>query len=156
MDYGPLRGLFMADKKSFSVVILICTIMAVMVLGGCVERKLTINTEPQGALISLNDEEIGTSPVTVAFDWYGDYRIRATKEGYTILNTHRNLKAPAHDGFPMDFIAGVLYPGQITDEYEWTFPLDEYQIPDRNQLIKDSQEFKIQALDIDADPIGKK
>lgn len=146
----------MADKRNFSVIVLTCTIMAVMVLGGCVERKLTINTQPQGALISLNDEEIGTSPVTVAFEWYGDYRVRATKEGYEILNTHRNLKPPAHDGFPMDFFAGVLYPGQITDEYEWTFQLEDYQSPDRNKLIQDSQEFKKQALDIDADPIGKK
>jgi hypothetical protein len=63
-------------------------------LTGCVERKLTINTEPQGALVILNDEEIGTSPVTVSFEWYGDYWVRISKEGYESLNTHRPLKGP--------------------------------------------------------------
>ena len=43
----------------------------VFLLSGCVERRLTINTMPQGGLIVLNDEEIGTSPVTVSFNWSG-------------------------------------------------------------------------------------
>lgn len=146
----------MADKKSINIIVLTCTILAVMVMGGCVERQLTINTEPQGALIALNDEDIGISPVTVAFNWYGDYKVRATKEGYAILNTHRKLDAPAHDKFPQDFFAEVLWPGRIENNYEWTFQLDQYKAPDRSQLIQDAHEFKKQALDVDAGPIGKK
>ncbi|MEZ6082644.1 MAG: hypothetical protein R3E58_01500 [Phycisphaerae bacterium] len=38
--------------------ILACGIVA-LINTGCVRRTLTINTEPQGALIWLNDEEIG-------------------------------------------------------------------------------------------------
>ncbi|MHC4510118.1 MAG: PEGA domain-containing protein, partial [Planctomycetota bacterium] len=72
-------------------------------LCGCVERKLTINTEPQGALVTLNDEEIGESPVTVGFNWYGDYCVRLSKEGYETLNTHRELEGPWYDDLPFDF-----------------------------------------------------
>jgi len=46
--------------------------IAALLLTGCVERKLTINTEPAGAMVTLNDEQIGESPVTVTFNWYGD------------------------------------------------------------------------------------
>jgi len=109
--------------------------LASLLLTGCVERKLTINTEPPGALITLNDEQIGVSPVTVAFNWYGDYNVRASKEGHETLETHRELKAPLHDWPGLDFIAQVLYPGRIVDSYEWTFELAPRQDPTREELI---------------------
>ncbi len=107
-----------------------------VLLTGCVERQLTINTEPQGGLVTLNDEQIGVSPVTVAFNWYGDYNVRVSKEGYETLETHRELKAPLHDWPGLDFIAHVLYPGRIVDEYEWTFELTPRQDPTREELVK--------------------
>src|SRR5512137_825 len=108
-------------KKSVLVFAGIC--LVAVILAGCVERKLTINTEPQGAMVVLNDQEIGTSPVTVSFNWYGDYCVRLSKNGYEAMDTHRKLKAPLHDHFPFDFIAEIVCPGQIVDNYEWTFAL---------------------------------
>ncbi len=109
--------------------------LAVILLVGCVERRLTINTEPQGAKIILNDQEIGVSPVTVPFNWYGDYWVRISKDGYETLDTHRQLKAPLHDHPPLDFFAQILYPGRIVDAYEWTFDLAPKQYPTREELI---------------------
>ena len=85
-------------------------LIAVIILSGCVERQLTINTAPQGALVALNDEEIGESPVTVPFNWYGDYNVRISKEGFETLKTHRKLKGPWYDKFPFDLFAQVLNP----------------------------------------------
>ena len=118
----------------------------ILIFSGCVERKLTINTETQGALIVLNDEEIGVSPVTVGFNWYGDYKVRANKQGYAILNTHRELEGPLYDKFPFDFFAEILWPGRIVDEYEWTFEMTVYEAPNREQLIEAAREMKIRAL----------
>lgn len=115
-----------------------------LVLGGCVERKLTINTEPQGAMVTLNDEQIGVSPVTVTFNWYGDYGVRASKDGYETLDTHRQLKAPLHDWFPLDFFTEVLYPGRIVDSYEWTFDLKPRQELTRDQLLENAETLKEQ------------
>ena len=64
-------------------------ICGAMIFSGCVERRLTIVTEPEEAIVWLNDEEIGVTPVTVNFNWYGDYSVRIEKPGYEILNTHR-------------------------------------------------------------------
>ena len=115
-----------------------------LLLGGCVERRLTINTEPQGALVVLNDEEIGTSPVTVNFQWYGDYNIRISKEGYETLKTHRRLKGTWYDYFPFDFFAGVLNPKRIVDSYEWTFNLAGQKQPVRENLIENAEKLQNQ------------
>ncbi len=125
-----------------NLLILAAAVTAGLSICGCVERQLTINTVPQNAVITLNDEEIGQSPVTVSFNWYGDYRVRIAKEGYETLNTHKELKAPLHDKFPFDFFAQVLSPKKIVDKYEWTFQLEPAQEPDRDKLILDAQKLK--------------
>jgi hypothetical protein len=125
---------------------LLCAFITVFV-SGCIERRLVINTDPQGATVILNDEEVGTSPVTVPFNWYGDYKVRVIKPGFDILDTHRDLKAPLHDKMPFDFFYGVLWPGQIIDEYEWTFRLTPYQSPDRQELIDTARQMETRALD---------
>ena len=119
-------------------------IVSGLCLTGCVERKLTINTEPPGAIVTLNDEEIGTSPVTVGFEWYGDYDVRIAKPGYETLKTHRNLKAPLHDKFPIDFLAQCINPQRIVNSYEWTFALEEKKPVDKDELIKEAQKLKEQ------------
>ncbi len=122
---------------------LVC-IAAALLCVGCVERTLTINTEPQGALVILNDEEIGTSPVTVPFNWYGDYNVVIRKDGFETLKTHRELKAPWYDAFPFDFIAGVILPNRIADSYQWTFELAEKKQITRDELLQQAGRFRKQ------------
>jgi hypothetical protein len=131
-------------RKDKLFLIMVVNLTGVLLLSGCLERKLTINTAPQGALVTLNDEEIGSSPVTVSFEWYGDYEVRIQKEGFETLKTHRRLEGPWYDKFPFDFFAGVLNPKRIVDSYEWTFTLIEKKAVSRDELIEKAQELKKQ------------
>ncbi len=130
-------------KNSLSALITVCLIVSLL-LSGCVERKLTINTKPQGALVILNDEEIGTSPVTVSFEWYGDYWVRISKEGYESLNTHRPLKGPWYDKPPFDFFAQIISSERTVDSYEWTFPLEPKKQVNREELIQAAEKLEKQ------------
>jgi hypothetical protein len=129
-------------KRSL-VFLAVVGLIAAIILSGCVERKLTINTEPQGAMVVLNDEEIGNSPVTVSFEWYGDYNVRVSKEGFETLKTHRKLEGPWYDGFPFDLLT-LLNPERTVDEYEWTFELEPEKEINREALIQKADELKKQ------------
>jgi len=131
-------------KKQNSSAVILVILIALTTFAGCVERELTINTKPQGAVVTLNDEEIGESPVTVNFNWYGDYCVRISKEGYETLNTHRDLKGPWYDHFPFDFFAQIVNPNRIVDSYEWTFELSPKQQISRDELIQNADELKKQ------------
>ncbi|TSA53706.1 MAG: PEGA domain-containing protein [Planctomycetaceae bacterium] len=131
------------EKHNSSAVILVILI-ALTTFAGCVERELTINTKPQGAVVTLNDEEIGESPVTVNFNWYGDYCVRISKEGYETLNTHRDLKGPWYDHFPFDFFAQIVNPNRIVDSYEWMFEISPKRQISRDELIQNAKELKEQ------------
>ena len=133
----------MTEKVRF--VILFAVVTLGLFAGGCVERKLTVVSEPEGAIVWLNDEEVGTTPVTVNFNWYGDYNVRIEKDGYAILNTHRELERPAHDRFPFDFFAEVLTPEQIVDETIWSFELQPYKPASPDELVKAAMAMQKQA-----------
>ena len=131
------------NKHSLQVILLV-TLTAALFLLGCVERKLTINTQPQEAVVTLNDEEVGLSPAMVSFNWYGDYNVRISKEGYETLKTHRKLKGPWYDYFPFDFFAQVLNSKRIVDSYEWTFELEPSREIGTNELINRADVLKAQ------------
>lgn len=127
-----------------SLVLCIMGIATSLFFCGCVERTLTIKTQPPEAMVELNDEQIGQSPVTVSFNWYGDYNVRIKKEGYETLNTHRKLKGPWYDKFPFDFFAQILNPNRIVDSYEWSFELEEKKEISQNELINQAEKLRKQ------------
>jgi len=87
-----------------------------------VRQSLTIRTDPPGALVYVNDELKGESPVTYDFQWYGWYRLTVRKEGYERLDDRRRLHAPLHLWIPFDLVMEVL-PFTISDTREWTYAL---------------------------------
>jgi hypothetical protein len=118
---------------------------AVLLLGlsGCAQRTLTITSEPSGALVYLNGDEIGRTPLKFDFMWYSDYDVVLRKEGYETLKTHQNLKAPLL-GLPILDLAGELVGTK--DRREWNFvmtPADP-QAANEGDLLTRAAELKAQ------------
>lgn len=95
---------------------------ATVALSGCVERKIFITSEPTGALVRLNDVEVGVTPVEVKYTWYGTYDVQLERPGYDPLTTKATAKAPVHSVPGLD-IAADLWPGTIKDHVHWHFEL---------------------------------
>ena len=75
---------------------------------GCVERRLLITSEPAGALVYLNDQEVGRTPLEVPFTWYGTYDVRLEREGYETLETEQVAEQPWWEKPGPDLIAEAL------------------------------------------------
>jgi hypothetical protein len=112
---------------------------------GCVERRITINTEPKGALVYLNDKEVGRTPLTVPFEWYGDYDVVIRKDGYETLKTHEKVVQPWYEYIPIDFFSELLWPATIYDEHYMDFDLKQYQPTDIKELGNRALEMRAQA-----------
>ena len=112
---------------------------------GCVERTITITTDPPNALVYLNDEEIGRTPVTVPFTWYGDYDVIIRKDGYKTLKTHKRINAPVYEWPGLDLFFEVFWPGTIKDQHYWAFVLEKAMPVPREQLIERAFELRRQA-----------
>lgn len=119
------------------------------VLCGCVRRTLTINTEPQGAMVSLNDEDVGATPVARDFTWYGDYDVVIRKKGFETLRTNVVVKAPWYQIAPIDFFADVLWPTWIHDQHHHAFTLEPRTAPTHDELVTRAVDLRTEALSDD-------
>jgi len=122
------------------------TALAMVLAAGCVRRTVTIRTEPEGARVILNDEEIGTTPVSTDFTWYGDYSIIIRKDGYQTLQTNHNIAKPWYQVPPIDFIAEVIVPFQIHDQHEVSLTLEPEQTIDQTTLLENANQLRERAL----------
>ena len=107
---------------------------------GCIRRTLAITTEPSGALLWLNDREVGRTPVEVDFDHYGTYDVRLERDGYEPMMTSGKAKAPWWDTVGLDLIAEAV-PGTLTSRIEWHYvmqPVDD----DRERLIERARDLR--------------
>ena len=127
-------------------VLVVPAIAVLLLLTGCVRRTITINTAPQGAHITLNDDEIGTTPISVDFTWYGDYDVIVRKKGHQTLHTHQKINAPWYQVPPIDLFAEAFVPFTIHDRHEMFFQLEPKQEIDRDALLGDAIEFRDRTL----------
>ena len=67
-----------------------------------------ITSEPAGALVFLNDEEKGRTPLEVPFTWYGVYDVRLEREGYQTLQTQRKAEMPWWENPGPDLFAEAI------------------------------------------------
>jgi len=96
----------------------------VLLSTGCakVQQEMTIESTPPGALVFLNGQEVGRTPLKRDFKYYGDYDVRVQLEGYQTLKTHQKVTAPWWNWVPFDLLAN-LQPFTIRDEQRLAFEL---------------------------------
>jgi hypothetical protein len=100
-------------------------LMVAVLATGCanVERKMTIETDPPGALVMLNNQEAGRTPFTREFTWYGNYDVQIRKEGYESVKTNQWVVAPIWQWVPFDLVA-ELFPIHLKDHHTYRFELE--------------------------------
>ena len=89
---------------------------ALVSAGGCVQRRMTIRSNPPGALVYVDDYQIGTTPVSTDFIYYGTRKIRLVKDGYETLTVRQPFPIPWYEIFPLDFVTENLWPWEVRDE----------------------------------------
>ena len=107
-----------------------------LTLGGCVERTLTVKSDPPEALLYMNGMEVGRTPVTRDFTWYGVYDVELRKDGYETVKAPGPVIAPLWQWVPFDLIAEIL-PFRLRDRQLLTFsmrPTSSAQV-DPQQLL---------------------
>ncbi|MEX0653511.1 MAG: PEGA domain-containing protein [Phycisphaeraceae bacterium] len=114
----------MPRATPLAMLLLTCATLAT----GCVQRTIHITSEPSGALVHLNDEEVGRTPLSVPFTFYGVYDVRLDAEGHEPLWTAAKADAPWWE-FPGPDLVAEMVPGTRSD-VRWHFTLDPAPAPE--------------------------
>ena len=115
-------------------------------LCGCVDRLITVTSKPAGAIVRLNGQEAGATPLTVPFTWYGTYEVVLRKEGYETIRTARKAEAPFYQLPVADLFFECLWPFELTDHHRWEFDLAAEEPTDPVGLAGRATEFRSDAL----------
>lgn len=135
--------------RSFHFLVLVATVFA---FSGCVTRSITVKTNPSNALVYIDNELIGESPVTTPFTFYGTRKIMIEKKDEDGVLTHERtivfekIKAPVYEIFPLDFFSELIWPFTIKDDQVLSYNLVELaplSIKERQaKMLKNAEELR--------------
>ncbi len=95
---------------------------AALCAGGCLQRTISITSTPAGAIVWLNDQELGRTPLETDFTFYGVYDVRLKLEGYEPAVTSRKASQPIYEWAGLDLISEAI-PATIRTKISWHFDL---------------------------------
>ncbi|HUT11447.1 MAG TPA: PEGA domain-containing protein [Thermoguttaceae bacterium] len=121
-------------------------------VAGCVRRRMTVCTNPPGALVYVDDYEIGTTPISHNFTYYGKRKIRLVKDGFETLTVMQPVPTPWYQIPPLDFVTENLIPFEIHDDHTLTYQLSPQVVVPTEQLLQRAEELRRGHLPMVATP----
>ena len=100
----------------------------------------------------MDDYEIGTTPVSTDFIYYGTRKIRIVKDGYETLTVMQPFPAPWYEFPPADFITENFVPGKIRDQRILDYQLKPQMIVPTDQLLSRAEGLRHNNLITPAGP----
>lgn len=102
---------------------------------GCLRRRMTIRSNPPGALCYIDNYEIGVTPCSTSFLYYGTREVRLVRDGYETLVQKVTVPPPWYEIPPLDFFSENLTPFEVRDERTFNFTLTPQVIVPTEQLL---------------------
>ncbi|MEI6527480.1 MAG: PEGA domain-containing protein [Planctomycetota bacterium] len=112
---------------------------------GCVRKRMTFRTNPAGAMVYVDKQPVGLTPVSTGFTYYGTRNIEIVKDGYRTEKFLRKVHAPWYQIPPLDFVSDTLWPFESRDERIIDVQMTpEFDVPE-DALIASGEQLRLQA-----------
>lgn len=101
---------------------------------GCTHRRMTVRSNPPGALVLVDGEERGYTPWSTDFYFYGTHEIQLVKPGFETLTVMQPVPKPWYQRFPVEFFADNFWPFRATDRNDFTYQMQPQVVVPTEQL----------------------
>ena len=128
------------NKEQGTRILLVVLLMCIIVTG-CIERTLLIQSDPPGANVCIDGDACGTTPATVPFSAYGKREVYLQMPGHFSRKEVIDVNPPVYAWFPLDFVFDVCWPFTIRDEQTFKFTLQPSNLGDTKALETRAHEF---------------
>jgi hypothetical protein len=109
---------------------------------GCVQRRMTIRSNPPGAQVYIDNQEIGRTPVSTDFIYYGRRDIRLVKDGYETLQVKQSIWAPWYEWPVLAFFAENVVPFELRDERRFDYQMQPAMVVPSQTLLSRAEELR--------------
>ena len=121
---------------------MVVVVLAMTCLTGCVRRRLTVRSHPPGAQVFVDSQEIGTTPCSASFVYYGTRKIEVMKDGYKTETIHQPFYPPWYEIPPLDFFSENLSLRERRDERIVDIQLAPEEIVPQARLLERAQALR--------------
>ncbi len=112
---------------------------------GCVSRRLMMQSDPPGALVLVDGEEVGFTPVSVDFTYYGKRQVTLIKDGYETLSLLQTVPPPWYQYPVVEFFSDNLLPTRVTDRQRFNYRLQPRVVSSSQDLLQRGEGLRNEA-----------
>ncbi len=116
--------------------------LMVVAVTGCVQRRLVVRSQPAGAVVYVDNVEIGKTPTAVNFTYYGTRRIRLVRDGFETIVDFVRIQPPFYEYPGLEFVSENLVPFTIQDRRLLTYTLRPKRMVPTEQLIRRAEQLR--------------
>lgn len=124
----------------------------ILLASGCVVRRFTIDSYPQGATVYRDGKPIGVTPVDDPFIYYGTYRFTLVKDGFETQHVDQKVPTPWHSWPGLDFFTENLWPFEVKDQRRFTYTLQPKQAVNENDALNRAEMLRARGRSLQTSP----
>jgi hypothetical protein len=103
---------------------------------------MTVRTNPPGAQVFVDDQEIGITPCSASYIYYGTRKVTVMKDGYKTETRFQKFYPPWYEIPPLDFVTENLLPNEVRDERFVDVELVPDQLVPPQKLVERAQSLR--------------
>lgn len=111
-------------------------------LTGCVQRRLMVRSQPEGAFVTIDNQPIGPTPLSVPYTYSGTRQIRLEKDGFKTVDVEQRIRPAWFDTFPVSLVTNNFWPREIRDERILDFQLEPRTQASENLLLDRANQLR--------------
>jgi hypothetical protein len=106
---------------------------------------MMVRSDPPGALVLVDGEDGGYTPVAVDFTYYGTREIKLIKPGFETITRLERLRAPWYQVPPLDFFSDNLTPFKVTNRHEFAYHMQPQRAVPTEELLDRANSLRFDA-----------
>ena len=124
---------------------LLVVVLVLVVQVGCVRRRMTIRSNPPGAVVYVDRQRIGVTPVSTNFTYYGTRTVELVKDGYDTVTEQHKFTTPWYEFPGLDFFSENLWPFETRDERILDFQMAAQQSVPPSLVLNRAEQLRADA-----------
>lgn len=129
-------------ERFVTTLLVAAAVVAAATSAGCVQRRMTVRTNVPGAQVYVDNYEVGRTPVSTDFIYYGDRTIRLVKDGYETQTVVQPVNAPWYQWPGLDFISENLWPFEVRDERQFDYQMQPQYVVPADTLLTRAEDLR--------------
>lgn len=109
---------------------------------GCVQRRLQIRSQPEGALVSVDRQPVGATPVSVPYTYSGTREIQLEKDGFKTVRVDQNIRPAWFDLFPVSLVTNNFAFREFRDDRVFDFALEPKEAVSESVLYERANDMR--------------